>query len=175
MNALSKIVLSVLTMLLMTSTSVSANIYPETLENGKLILVDGGMGVGRYADKTSVMSEKYAPPDYQLAINIISVEFSEDYWREHETYVGSPYTVYNEITLRFRYNWDDKIIFYQQEGKWLEWNLNRDYSHAEGNPLIPNAAEVAFVTAYNMKFFGDKKNSDNYPVIDEYLYNRLGI
>ena len=52
--------------------------------------------------------------------------------------------------------------------------------YAEGDPMIPFAAEVAFVSAYNMRFFNDKLGSSpvlkkHQRVIDEQLYFRLGI
>ena len=63
---------------------------------------------------------------------------------------------------------------------WLDWDVNRDYCHAEGDPMIPFAAEVAFVSAYNMRFFNDKLGyspvlKQHRRVIDEQLYFRLGI
>ena len=39
--------------LLLLSAAALANPYPATLDNGNLVLVDGGMGVGRYADRIS--------------------------------------------------------------------------------------------------------------------------
>lgn len=168
----------VMVSLLMFSNSASAfsnSPYPETLENGTLILVDGGMGVGRYADKNSVSIDKYAPPFYELSIEVFSVEFSEDYYKEHGNYINSPYKISNAITLNFKYNWDSKSIFQKINGIWKVWDLNRHYSHAEGNPLIPYAAEVAFVSAYQMRFFDDKTGYDGYRVIDKSLYNALGI
>ena len=65
-------VLAALAMVLIMTTAF-ASAYPATLENGNLVLVDGGMGVGRYADRTSVMVEQYEPPNYQIAINLVSV------------------------------------------------------------------------------------------------------
>ena len=47
--------------------------YPGTLDGGNLVLVDGGMGVGYYADRSSVQVEKYAPPRYQLAIKVVRI------------------------------------------------------------------------------------------------------
>ena len=148
--------------------------YPGTLDGGNLVLVDGGMGVA------SVQVEQYAPPKYQLAVNLVSVQFSDEYWRKHETYIGGPYTKGDSFTLKFRYNWDRKVISYQRGETWLDWDVNRDYCHAEGDPMIPFAAEVAFVSAYNMRFFNDKLGyspvlKQHRRVIDEQLYFRLGI
>lgn len=172
-------VLTVLLLLTMLAATALAN-YPGTLENGNLVLVDGGMGVGRYADRSSAAVEVYAPPNYQIAINVVSVEFSDDYWRNHGTYIGGPYTVGGSFTLRFRYNWNRKVIAYERDGQWRAWDIDHDYSHAEGSPLIPYAAEVAFVSAYNMRFYDDKTGyspvlKKHRRVIEDSLYERLGI
>ncbi|MBO6179956.1 MAG: hypothetical protein J6O04_12350 [Selenomonadaceae bacterium] len=157
-----------------------ANPYPATLDNGNLVLVDGGMGVGRYADRSSVAVERYAPPNYQIAISVVSVTFSDEYWRQHDTYVGGPYKIGEPFLLRFCYNWDRKSVAYNWGDNWQDWDINRDYSHAEGEPLIPNAAEVAFVSAYNMRFFDDITGYSpilkrQRRIIDESLYRALGI
>ena len=178
LRAMIRATLTLITLLLL-SAAAFAN-YPATLDNGNLVLVDAGMGVGRYADRSSVAVERYAPPDYQIAINLVSVNFSDDYWRQHETYIGGPYTLGGVFTLRFRYHWGRKSIAYQFGQQWQDWDINRDYSHAEGDPMIPNTAEVAFVSAYNMKFFGDKTGyspvlKKQRRVIDDSLYRALGI
>ena len=178
LRAMIRATLTLITLLLL-SAAAFAN-YPATLDNGNLVLVDAGMGVGRDADRSSVAVERYAPPDYQIAINLVSVNFSDDYWRQHETYIGGPYTLGDVFTLRFRYHWGRKSIAYQFGQQWQDWDINRDYSHAEGDPMIPNTAEVAFVSAYNMKFFGDKTGyspvlKKQRRVIDDSLYRALGI
>ena len=170
--------LTLVLMLVMVATAL-AN-YPGTLDGGNLVLVDGGMGVGYYADRSSVQVEQYAPPKYQLAINLVSVVFSDEYWQKHETYIGGPYTMGDRFTFKFRYNWDRKVISYQRGETWLDWDVNRDYCHAEGDPMIPFTAEVAFVSAYNMRFFNEKLGYSpglkrHQRVIDEQLYFRLGI
>ena len=169
----------VLAFILMSATAF-ANPYPATLENGNLVLVDGGMGVGKYAVRSSVAVERYAPPNYQISISVLCVTFSDEYWRQHDTYVGGSYEAGETFLLRFRYNWNRKSVAYASKNNWQDWDINRDYSHAEGEPMIPNAAEVAFVSAYNMKFFGDKTGyspvlKQQRRVIDENLYRALGI
>lgn len=161
---------------LLASAAASAeSTYPPTLNNGNLVLVDGGMGVGQYADKDSVDVERYAPPFYELSIDIFPVQFSDKYYRENNTYIGGPYVLGEPFRLYFRYNWDTRTVFNRQDKIWKVWDVNRNYSHAEGNPLIPYAAEVTFVHAYNLKFFGNMTNSNGYRVIDESLYDALGI
>lgn len=166
--------------MILTSAVAFAEPYPATLDNGNWVCVDGGMGVGKYADRSSVVAEFYSPPNYRIAIDIIYVTFSDDYWRNHQTYIGGPYKVSGSQTLHFRYHWVRKALSYLQNGTWLDWDINHDYSHAEGAPLIPYAAEVAFVSAYNMKFFGDTTGYSPVlkgyrRVIDENLYRALGM
>lgn len=162
-------------MMIFSATAFAESAYPQTLENGNLVCVDGGMGVGRYADKSSVSVDKYAPPFYELSIDIYPVQFSDKYYRDNDTYSGGPYALGEPFRLYFRYNWDTKTVFNRQDGIWKVWDINRNYSHAEGQPLIPNAAEVAFVYAYNLKFFGSVTGANGYRVIDESLYDALGI
>ena len=180
LRAMMRSVMLALWALLLLSAAALANPYPATLDNGNLVLVDGGMGVGRYADRTSVAVERYAPPNYQIAINLVMVTFSEDYWRQHKSYIGGPYTIGDVFTVRFRYHWGRKSIAYQSRNQWQDWDINRDYSHAEGDPMIPNTAEVAFVSAYSMKFFDDKTGYSpvlkrQRRIIDDSLYRALGI
>ena len=180
MRMVTKIVSMLFLMLVIVASANGAGMYPETLENGKYVLVDGGMGVGKYIDRTTVMVENYNPPYYQIAIKMVGLEFSDSYWREHETYIGSPYKEGYSDTVRFRYDWDKKIVSYERGNKWLDWDINHDYSHAEGAPFIPNAAEVAFVAAYNMRFFDQTMGYSpvlkrKVRVIDEELYRALGI
>ncbi len=173
MKNLLKIFLAAM-LIFFSSTAFAENMYPETLDNGNLILVDGGMGVGRYADRQSVEVLNYAPPFYQISIELFSVIFSDEYFRQNDTYIGGPYKIGDSYTMDFRYNWDTKTIFSKNyEGIWKNWDINHSYSHAEGNPLIPNAAEVAFFAAYNMRFFGNMRNAEGYSVVSDSVYNSL--
>ena len=52
--------LTLVLMLVMVATAL-AN-YPGTLDGGNLVLVDGGMGVGYYADRSSVQVEHSMRP-----------------------------------------------------------------------------------------------------------------
>ncbi|WP_314093968.1 hypothetical protein [Selenomonas noxia] len=171
-----------LTMLIMLPCLIvnAEDIYPETMDTGNYILVDGGMGEGIYADKSSVSVQTYDPPNYQIAINVVFVDFSDDFWRQHQTYIGGPYKIKGPSTLYFRYNWDRKSVSYLTRNGWMDWNINRDYCHADGNPLIPLCAEVAFVSAYNMRFYNDTMGYSpllkrQRRVIEESFYRTLGI
>ena len=179
-------VLVLLMMALLSASAFAKSAYPETLEDGNLVLVDAHMGVGFYADRGSVVAQQYAPPEYQLAINVVRVEFSEDYYRQHKTYIGGPYTIGHTGLFQFRYNLDQKVVYRysNRDDSWKEWDINRQHSRADGNPLIPYTAETAFVTAYNMRFFDDTEGcfitrplnkTMRVRVIKEEFYSRLGI
>ena len=163
-----KIVLTMVAFfLLMCQSAFAANPYPPTLDNGNLVFVDGFKGYGIYAVCSSVDVQNYNPPQYKIAINTISVNVDTGQR-------GSVQTHY------FRYNWDSKTVYYysRQKDAWVMWDLNRTYGHADGAPLIPNLAEVAFVSAYNMKFYGDKQSytyGSWQRVIPLSLYQALGI
>ena len=172
--------LTILLMLPCIIVNAAEESYPETIGTGNYVLVDAGMGVGDYADRSSVSVQNYDPPNYQIAINIVHIQFSDDFWRQHQTYVGSPYKLIGTSTLCFRYNWDRKTIAYHTKNGWMDWNINLDHTHADGRPLIPLTAETAFVSAYNMRFYNDTMGyspilKQQRRVIEESFYRRLGI
>ena len=175
------LLIMVLTMLMITAKCCAYPLYPQTLDNGNLVAVDGHMGVAEYADRSSVVVQMYEPPDYQIAINIVAVQFSEDYFKAHKNYLHSPYTKLGVRTKYFRYNWDRKSVSHQRyDGTWHDWDINRYNCHADGQPLVPNTAETAFVAAYNMRFYDKTMGYNpvlkvNYRVIDEEFYRTLGI
>ena len=163
-------------------TTFARTMYDETLNDGALVLVVGHMGHGRYADLSSVVVQQEAPPEYRIAINVVTIQFSDDYFREYKTYAGSPFTIRNTTQYVFRYHLNSKTIWHYSErlNKWVLWDIDRDNTRADGQPLIPYTAEAAFAAAYDMRFFDDTEGYSpsrrQYSrVIDESFYNRLGI
>ena len=181
MKKIGILLIMVLTMLMITVKCCAYPLYPQTLDNGNLVAVDGHMGVGVYADRSSVVVQRYEPPNYQIAIDIVAVQFSEDYFKAHQNYLHSPYTKINRRTDCFRYNWDRKSVSHQRyDGTWHDWDINRDNCHADGQPFVPNTAETAFVAAYNMRFYNETMGyhpvlKEYYRVIGEEFYRTLGI
>ncbi len=164
------------------AVAYAKNPYPETLDDGNLVLVSGHMGSGYYVDMSSAEVYQYAPPHYQIAIHVFSITFSEEYYRQHHSYIDGPYTISGSASVLFRYDWDDKTIawYSMRNDTWKEWDINRDNSYADGEPLIPCTAEAAFVAAYNMRFFDDTEGysprlKKTFRVIKESFYERLGI
>lgn len=164
------------TMLLMlVCQSVFASSYPATLDNGNLVYVDDYQGIGIYADRSSVFIEVYTPNYYQVRINTVLIKDGN----------GERSSV---RTHHFRYERDTKKMSYLLNPKrgwgewdnmgWKQWDLNKNNGHDGGDPLIINLAEVAFVTAYDKKYFGDMERilaGKTQRVIPVSLYQALGI
>ena len=147
------------------STCIARNL--DILDNGNLIRVDGAQGYGVYAVRSSVDVELYNPPNYRININTIIINDS----------TGQRGDIHN---YTFSYNWDKKTVAYlsHQKNEWVNWDINHEYSHAEGDPMIPHLAEVAFVSAYKIKFYGNMStNTYGYwhRVISDKFYQYLGI
>lgn len=148
-----------------------------TLNGGNWVLVDVGMGINYYADKSSVKIVYNEPPNCQLAIDVISVKFSSD--KKDGKTLNQPYEIINRHKLEIRYDRNSKKIFYKGKYDWQEWNSSRDYSHVY-YPLIPHVAETAFFSAFHESFFDktmgynplEKKHTR---IIEDYLYDRLGL
>ena len=139
----------------------------DTLDGGNLIRVDGFHGYGIYAVRSSVDVELYNPPYYRIKINTITVNDNTGQRGNINTYT-------------FSYNWNNKTLAYlsHQKNEWVNWDINHEYSHAEGDPMIPHLAEVAFVSAYKIKFYGNMStNTYGYwhRVISDKFYQYLGI
>ena len=170
------LIVVLMTMMMAVMCCAEAATYPMTMNNGNLVLVDARMGYALYVDRSSVAVQRYQSPDYQIAINIVGIRFSDDYWTKHNTYVGGPYKVSDVHSAVFRYNWARKAVMHQRrDGTWHYWNINKFNSHADGNPFVPYAAETAFVAAYNMRFYNNIKGYDGRRVINEGFYRTLGI
>jgi len=171
------IILFLLAFVMSAAVCFAEETYPSQLDDGKLILVDAQMGVGIYADRSSVHVKGCKPPKYMLSIDVILVKFSEEYYRSHGTYIGGPYKIGERHNNVFRYNSDQKTVSYRENmtNIWKKWDINRFHSHAEGYPLIPLTAETAFTTAFQEKFYGDTRGYDNSKVIDTEFYNILGF
>ena len=164
-------------MVLFSAVCFAGKLYPDTLEDNSLVLVDGHMGSGMYADLSSVVVQEYAPPEYQIAVNIVNIRFSGEYFQSYRTYLNGPYTIGDVWTMYFRYHWDTKTVsvYNDRMEAWQEWDIHREHCHADGDPLIPQAAESAFIAAYHMKFYGDIQGYSpslkrSYRVISEEFY-----
>ncbi len=134
--------------------SASAN-YPTYLNgNRDFILCDGHMGTAWYVDRTSLTVQKYEPPQYIIAVNVITANSAVG--DERDFYNGGSGTIRDVRTMRFFYNWDLRQMY-------VEGNVASDWrllpptgSWAETGISMP-AGEIAFYLAYHMKFYGSRK------------------
>ena len=126
------------------------DIYDDHLGGDRnYILVDGHMGVAWYLDRSSLVVQKYAPPQYIIAVNIVTVPNAD-----------KGYTDISSVqTKRFFYNWKLRQMYVDRGvDNWIY--VPRDGSFAEVGITGPTG-EMAFYLAYGMKFYGNR-NSDFY-------------
>lgn len=142
--------------IMMCSCTAFAN-YPTHLYGDKnFILCDGHMGSAWYVDRSSLNVQKYEPPQYIIAVNVVRVDNADRRSTE----------IKNVHTYRFFYNSDlgQMYVDFNNNDNWRY--LNPQGSWAETGISMP-AGEIAFVLAYNYKFYGDRAYySDDF-------YNRI--
>ena len=143
-----KVVAGFIMLMLMMITSVvfAYKPYPMHLgDDSNFVLCDGHMGTAWYVDKSSLIVQKYAPPQYIIAVNVVTVDRAD----EGNTDVGSV------RTYRFFYNYDLRKMYVDYNGG-SNWHyLEPQGSWAETGVRMP-AGELAFAIAYNLKFYGGK-------------------
>ena len=135
--------------------AVVANANYPTYLNGdrNLILCDGHMGVAWYVDRNSLVVQKYDPPQYIIAVNVVTA--SSAYNDENDFYNGGRGKITKVATMRFFYNWDLREMYIDTTGKDGWRYLNPNGSWAETGVSMP-AGEIAFYLAYKMRFYGSK-------------------
>lgn len=138
----------------MCSCTAFAN-YPTHLYGDKnFILCDGRSAW--YVDRSSLNVQKYEPPQYIIAVNVVRVDNADRRSTE----------IKNVHTYRFFYNSDLGQMYadFNNNDNWRY--LNPQGSWAETGISMP-AGEIAFALAYNYKFYGDRAYySDDF-------YNRI--
>ncbi|WP_282927851.1 hypothetical protein [Megamonas funiformis] len=114
------------------------------------------MGSAWYVDRSSLNVQKYEPPQYIIAVNVVRVDNADRRSTE----------IKNVHTYRFFYNSDLGQMYadFNNNDNWRY--LNPQGSWAETGISMP-AGEIAFALAYNYKFYGDRAYySDDF-------YNRI--
>lgn len=144
--------------LLLCSTAISeAKQYPDYLNGDKnFILVNAKQGIAWYMDKSSVAVQKYAPPDYQIAVNVVTVYFSSNGF--DLDLINSP--IVDKIeTHYYYYNWESKKMYMLDStgNKWRYMPPVGDY--ASTSHVVEG--ELAFYAAYHMKFYGGRQWLDD--------------
>ena len=140
-----KLIISFISVFMLMISTAFASPYPDHLNGDpNYILCDGHMGVAWYVDRSSLNVQKYAPPQYIIAVNVVTIPDADK---------GS--TAISQVkTYRFFYN-SDLVRMY------LDRNLNDDWSYIDPNGswaqtgIIMPTGEIAFALAYNYKFYGN--------------------
>lgn len=120
------------------------NLYPDYLNgDSNYILCDGHMGYAWYVDRSSLTVQKYEPPQYIIAVNVVTVPNADR---------GN--TAISEVrTYRFFYNSDLGQMY-------VDSRLNDNWRYLDPNGcwaetgIVMPAGEIAFALAYHMKFYG---------------------
>lgn len=121
--------------------------YPDHLDgNPNFILCNGKMGTGYYVDRSSLNVQRYAPPTYIIAVNVVGVPDAD----MGKTDISDVYS------YSFLYKYDERRMFIAGDGQDYDWRyLDPRASYAETGIVMP-AGEMAFYLAYNLRFYGDK-------------------
>lgn len=146
--------------------TASASGYLDYLNGDRNFLLCGGhMGIGWYVDKSSLVVQKYNPPVYQIAVNVLFVEDADR---------GN--TVPSRVeTEEFLYNWNDRAMY-----RWGEKSFTWGYVRPLGCMADTRhhfAGEMAFYIAYHMKFYGGRKwcdprtGKEEWPNFSDHLYS----
>ena len=100
-------------------------------------------GTAWYADRSSLVVQKYEPPQYIIAINVCMVPNADK---------GNT-SISNVVTNRFFYNWKMKKMFTDRNGD-SNWRYIAPDSPRAVSMVSKPAGEMAFYLAYGMKFYG---------------------
>lgn len=93
--------------------------------------------------------QKYAPPNYQISIDVIYTRRKDDRGSDYDDETA-PREIYQRQTFKFSYNWDTKRMYVEDDMGWRY--INPKGSSAETG-LVMNTGEMAFYLAYHMKFY----------------------
>lgn len=170
MIKLKKIVVFSITLLLMQVTSIALAYAPYPIYlggNHNFILCDGHMGSAWYVDKSSLTVQKYEPPQYIIAVNVVRVDQAD----EGNTAIA------DVKTCRFFYNYDLRKMYFDRDGNSNWYYLKPQGSWAENGIRMP-AGEIAFALAYNLKFYGGRTWYDQFlhrsiVIFDNDFYDRI--
>lgn len=147
----------VLIFVMMIASSVALASYPTHLGgDSNFILCDGHMGTAWYVDRSSLNVEKYAAPQYIIAVNVVSVNDADR---------GNT-SISRVKTYRFFYNYNLRRMYVDTDGN-SNWRyLDPNGSWADTEISMPSG-EIAFALAYNLKFYGNRAG------YDDAFYNRI--
>lgn len=141
--------------------SIALANYPKYLNGDtNYVLVDGHMGNAYYVDKSSLVVQKYDPPQYIIAVNVVTANSAYDDAKDFYERGGQGKIIDTHV-YRFFYNWDRTEMYWDNTGHNGWQYLSPNASWAETRIKMP-AGEMAFYLAYNMKFYGTYRWRSDY-------------
>lgn len=132
-------------------------IRPDYLNgNRNFIICDEHMGLAYYVDRSSLVVQKYAPPVYRIAINVVSTTRADGQERGDDDKTASR-KINGVDTYQFFYNWDSRMMYVDNGDGWRYLDPNGTW--AETGVSMP-AGEIAFYLAYHMNFYPNEADLD---------------
>ena len=164
-----KFILFLFVCIMMTaSVAMAYNPYPTHLnDDNNFVLCDGHMGTAWYVDRSSLVIEKYEPPQYIISVNVVTVN-EADQGNTNISLVR---------TFRFFYNYDLRKMFVDRDDQ-SNWRYLDPWGcWADTGGSMP-AGEIAFYSAYKQKFYGvlnkySQYTKKYYHPFDDSLYSRI--
>ena len=133
------------------SPEAHANYSTYLNEDRNFILVDGHMGTAWYVDRSSLTVQRYEPPDYIIAVNVVSAQSAID--DERDFYDGGEGVVIGIKTYLFSYDWNRRRMYVDNGSQGWKY-LNPWGCWAECGIHMPTG-EMAFALAYGLRFYGE--------------------
>ena len=140
-----RILMLLLGLLVFAVSGVAFANYPMYLNGDRnFIRCDGHMGTAWYVDRSSLVVQEYEPPQYIIAVNVVSVQDAD---------MGNT-AIHDVRTMRFFYNYDMQRMYIDRHPNDSDWRcLNPNGCWAEIGIAHP-AGKIAFRLAYGMDFYG---------------------
>ena len=119
--------------------------YPVHLNGDpNFILVDGHMGTAWYLDRSSLNVQKYAPPHYIIAVNIVSVRNADR---------GNS-DINSVTTKRFLYNWNTRDMYVERNLNASDWRYLRPNGSWAETGVTMTYWRNGILSCVYLKFYG---------------------
>ena len=146
--------------------ALSEGYFPDYIgDNRNFLFCFARMESAFYLDKTSIVIQKYDPPIYTIAVNLVQVANDDIQLRDVKT-------------IYFMYKLKPRSMFVPKNESWHHLSaVYKDESMENNDIEFVRAGEMAFYIAYKMKFYGDRdwinsrtREIRKSTVSDEHLY-----
>lgn len=133
------------TTIMISISQANAYFYPKNLNGDpNFILCDGFQGVGWYIDRSSLYVEKYAPPQYIIQVNVVTVD---------DAINGDNVKISETKNYRFFYNMKFGKMYVDRTGN-ADWYYLDPHGNRAATGMALPAGEATFALAYKSKFYG---------------------